>query len=103
MYMPRLSTLQALIILLKARESAPKKDYYFRSWMTVVQCVQMGKELGLDEHFSDHQAGRHCERTHAECHEMTRMWQTMFVCEVMIGSPQGLWTLFEGFWRAVLT
>jgi len=45
MDVPRLSTLQALLIILKAREAAPKRGYYFRSWMTVVSCVQMAKDL----------------------------------------------------------
>ncbi|KAL1845084.1 hypothetical protein VTK73DRAFT_1159 [Phialemonium thermophilum] len=89
MDVPRLSTLQALLIILKARESAPKRGYYYRSWMSIVQCVQMGKDLGLDEHLADHQAGRHCGSNRAECLLKKRIWQTIFVCEVMIGSPQG--------------
>ncbi|KAH6853904.1 hypothetical protein B0I37DRAFT_388129 [Chaetomium sp. MPI-CAGE-AT-0009] len=89
MDVPRLSTLQALMILLKARESAPKKGYYYRSWMSVVQCVQLGKDLGLDEHFADHQAGRPCGGSQAECALKDRIWQTLFVVELMVGSPQG--------------
>lgn len=89
MDVPRLSTLQALMILLKARESAPKKGYYYRSWMSIVQCVQLGKDLGLDEHHAEHQAGRGCGASPAECALKTRIWQTLFVVEVMIGSPQG--------------
>lgn len=89
MDVPRLSTLQALLIMLKAREAAPKRGYYYRSWMSVVQCVQMGKDLGLDEHYADHQAGQSCDSSLVECQVKTRIWQTIFVCEVMIGSPQG--------------
>ncbi|KAL2129139.1 hypothetical protein VTI74DRAFT_8174 [Chaetomium olivicolor] len=89
MDVPRLSTLQALMILLKARESAPKKGYYYRSWMSIVQCVQMGKDLGLDEHYADHKAGRSCGGSQADCALKTRIWQTLFVVELMIGSPQG--------------
>jgi hypothetical protein len=86
---PRLSTLQALLLILKAREASPKRGYYYRSWMTVVQAVQMAKELGLDEHFEDHQVGRPCHSTPAECQLRTRIWQTIFVCEIMVGTPQG--------------
>ncbi|KAK3393592.1 hypothetical protein B0H63DRAFT_491487 [Podospora didyma] len=86
---PRLSTLQALMIILKAREQAPKRGYYYRSWMSIVQCVQMAKDLGLDEHFADHQGGRSCDSDPTECSLKTRIWQTIFACEVMIGSPQG--------------
>lgn len=89
MDVPRLSTLQALMIILKARESAPKKGYYYRSWMSIVQCVQLGKDLGLDEHLAEHQAGRPCGGNQAECALKTRIWQTLFVVELMIGSPQG--------------
>ncbi|KAK4241570.1 hypothetical protein C8A03DRAFT_12179 [Achaetomium macrosporum] len=89
MDVPRLSTLQALMILLKARESAPKKGYYYRSWMSIVQCVQLGKDLGLDEHFAEHQAGKTCGASQAECALKTRIWQTLFVVELMVGSPQG--------------
>jgi len=89
MDVPRLSTLQALLILIKAREAAPKKGYYFRSWMAIVQCVQMGKDLGLDEHHADHQAGRGCDDSPVECQMKTRIWQTTFNLECMIGSPQG--------------
>ncbi|KAB5549806.1 hypothetical protein GE09DRAFT_1174621 [Coniochaeta sp. 2T2.1] len=89
MDVPRLTTLQASLIILKARESAPKRGYYYRSWMSIVQCVQMGKDLGLDEHHEDHQAGQPCGFSSAECMLRTRIWQTIFVCETMIGSPQG--------------
>lgn len=89
MDVPRLSTLQALLLILKARESAPKKGYYYRSWMTVVQCVAMAKDLGLDEHFDDHKNGRQCDTSLTDCITKTRIWQTIFVCELMIGSPQG--------------
>ena len=89
MDVPRLSTLQALMILLKARESAPKKGYYYRSWMSIVQCLQLAKDLGLDDHFADHQAGRSCGGSPTDCALKTRIWQTLFVVELMIGSPQG--------------
>jgi hypothetical protein len=89
MDIPRLSTLQALLMILKAREAAPKRGYYYRSWMTIVQCVQMGKDLGLDEHHEDHQAGLSCEYPPVECQLRKRLWQLVFVCEVMVGAPQG--------------
>ena len=89
MDVPRLSTLQALLMILKAREAAPKRGYYYRSWMTIVQCVQMGKDLGLDEHFEDHEEGRQCALIPAECRLRTRIWQAVFVCETMVGTPQG--------------
>lgn len=91
MDVPRLSTLQALLLILKAREAAPKRGYFYRSWTAVAMCVQMGKDLGLDNHHDEHQAGRRCAFGPVECQLRTRIWQTVFVYEVMIGAPQGLY------------
>lgn len=89
MDVPRLSTIQALVLLLKARESAPKRGYYYRSWMTVKKLVTMAKDLELHEHYAEHQAGRDCRADPTECLIKTRIWQTIFICEIMVGGPQG--------------
>ncbi|KAI2626397.1 fungal-specific transcription factor domain-containing protein [Xylaria nigripes] len=89
MDVPRLSTLQALLIILKAREAVPKRGYFYRSWMSIVHCVAMARDLGLDEHVQNHKAGKPCNSTPAECLTKTRVWQTIFVCETMIATPQG--------------
>lgn len=102
MDVPRLSTLQAQLIILKAREQAPKRGYFYRSWMNIVQCVQMAKDLGLDEHYADHQAGKPCDSTPSECALRTRIWQTLFLCEVMIGGPQGAFCALADDDRVVL-
>lgn len=90
MDVPRLSTIQALLLLLKARESAPKRGYYWRSWMTVKKLVTMAHDLELQDHYADHQAGRSCGSDPTECLIKTRIWQNIFVCEIMIGGPQGI-------------
>ena len=90
MDVPRLSTIQALLLLLKARESAPKRGYYYRSWMTVKKIVTMAHDLDFHEHYNDHKAGKACEWDPTECLIRTRIWQTIFVCEMMIGGPQGM-------------
>ncbi|KHO00691.1 uncharacterized protein MAM_01469 [Metarhizium album ARSEF 1941] len=91
MDVPRLTTLQALLILIKAREIAPKRGYFYRSWMMISQCVRMGKDLGLDEHYENHQSedSDMCNLSPAECRLHTRLWQVVFVVEAMIGNPQG--------------
>ncbi len=89
MDVPRLSTLQALILILKARETSPRRGYYFRSWVTVVTLIDMAKELGLHEHHGYHQEQLPCGSTYNDCVTKTRVWQTLFVCELMIGGPQG--------------
>lgn len=89
MDVPRLSTIQALLLLLKARESAPKRGYYYRSWMTVKKLITMAHDLDLHEHYTEHKAGRRCELDPTECLIRTRIWQNIFICEMMIGGPQG--------------
>ncbi|KAF2203750.1 hypothetical protein GQ43DRAFT_366107 [Delitschia confertaspora ATCC 74209] len=86
---PRLSTVQAMILLLKARESVPKRGYFWRSWMTVVNLVAMAKDLELNDHYEMHQMGRPCGSSFADCISKTRVWHTLFVLEIMIGGPQG--------------
>lgn len=89
---PRLSTLQAMLLLLKAREAAPKRGYYFRSWMTVKKAVTFALELRLDKHYSEHQVpGGNCTSDLTECFIKTRLWQIIFACEMMIGGPQGVY------------
>ena len=90
MDVPRLSTIQALLLLLKARESAPKRGYYYRSWMTVKKLVTFAHDLELHEHYNDHKAGRACGLDPTECLIRTRIWQNIFICEIMIGGPQGI-------------
>ncbi|KAI9802183.1 MAG: hypothetical protein M1825_002903 [Sarcosagium campestre] len=89
MDVPRLSTLQAMLLILKARESSPQRGYFFRSWMTIVTLVTMAKDLGLEDHYGLHQDGMTCSSTYNDCVTKTRLWQTLFVYELMIGAPQG--------------
>ncbi|KAF7713227.1 Fungal Zn(2)-Cys(6) binuclear cluster domain-containing protein [Penicillium ucsense] len=89
MDVPRLSTIQAMLLLLKARESLPKKGYYYRSWQTVKTIVSMAKDLDIHEHYSNHSEGRPCDLSPIECLVSTRVWQAILVVEVMIGAPQG--------------
>ena len=89
MDIPRLSTIQAMLLLLKARESTPKKGYYYRSWQTVKTIVSMAKDLDIHEHYSCHVDGRPCELDSVECLVQTRVWQSLLNVELMIGAPQG--------------
>jgi len=89
MDVPRLSTVQALLILLKARESAPKRGYYYRSWMTMKTLVAMAKDLEMHEHLEDHEQGRGCDFHPVDCLVRTRIWQNIYMCEMMVAGPQG--------------
>ena len=86
---PRVSTIQALMILTKAREFVPKRGYYYRSWMAVKYMTTMAFDLGIHDHLDKHQAGRTCGLSPADCVVRTRMWQTLFGLEVWVGAPQG--------------
>ncbi|KAF1992136.1 hypothetical protein K402DRAFT_322048 [Aulographum hederae CBS 113979] len=85
----RLSTIQASLLILKARESAPKRGYFYRSWMSVVNLVAMAKDLELNEHSEMHKLGQPCSLPLDDCVTKSRIWQTLFVLEIMIGGPQG--------------
>ncbi|KAK3714645.1 hypothetical protein LTR37_007625 [Vermiconidia calcicola] len=86
---PRVTTIQALIILTKAREFVPKRGYYYRSWMAVKYMTTMAFDLGFQEHLNKHRSGTSCGLSKADCMVRTRMWQTLFCLEVWIGAPQG--------------
>jgi hypothetical protein len=84
--------MQAMILLVKAREASPKRGYFWRSWMATVGLIAMAKDLELHEHYETHQMGKSCGSTGHDCVAKTRVWQVCMIFEVMIGGPQG--TLF---------
>jgi hypothetical protein len=86
---PRLSTIQAMMILMKARESISKRGYYYRSWMSVKYMITMGLDLGLHEHLHQHRMGNGCKLQKQDCMVRTRIWQAMFTLEILVGAPQG--------------
>lgn len=86
---PRLSTIQAMIILMKARESISKRGYYYRSWMAVKYMTTMGFDLSLHEHNNKHRMEGSCTDDRQNCIVKTRVWQTLFILEILVGAPQG--------------
>nr|POE49409.1 cutinase transcription factor 1 alpha [Quercus suber] len=86
---PRLSTIQAMILVTRARESLPKRGYYYRSWMAVKYMTTMAFDLGLHEHVDQHRSGKPCKYNKADCLVRTRIWQTIFALEILVGAPQG--------------
>lgn len=55
----------------------------------MVTLIDMAKELGIDEHHGLHREGHSCGSTYNDCVTKTRIWQTLFIYELMIGGPQG--------------
>ncbi|OQN99474.1 hypothetical protein B0A48_14452 [Cryoendolithus antarcticus] len=86
---PRISTVQSLVILIKARETVTKRGYFYRSWMATKYMVTMAMDLGLHEHHDRHSEGTPCKLRRVDCMVHTRIWQTLFALEVFIGGPQG--------------
>ncbi|KAF2772102.1 hypothetical protein EJ03DRAFT_213114 [Teratosphaeria nubilosa] len=85
---PRLSTIQAMILLTKAREFVPKRGYYYRSWMAVKYMTTMACDLGLDEHYENHRGLNRCKLSKSDCLVRTRIWHTLFNLEILVGAPQ---------------
>ncbi|KAK5124164.1 hypothetical protein LTR85_001867 [Meristemomyces frigidus] len=86
---PRMSTIQAMILLTKAREFIPRRGYYYRSWMSVKYMTTMAFDLSLHEHCDQHRLGNTCKLSKADCMVRTRIWQSLFTLEILIGAPQG--------------
>ncbi|KAF2719981.1 hypothetical protein K431DRAFT_304790, partial [Polychaeton citri CBS 116435] len=86
---PRLSTIQAMILLMKAREFVPKRGYYYRSWMMCKYMTTMAFDLGLPEHLESHRSGNRCLLGREDCIVRTRIWQCLFGLEILVGASQG--------------
>jgi hypothetical protein len=57
--------------------------------MAVKYMTTMAFDLGLHEHLDQHRAGIGCGLSAADCVVRTRMWQTLFALEILVGAPQG--------------
>ena len=57
--------------------------------MALVNIIAMAKDLGLGQHLEAHEVGNSCQFTSTECVCQTRIWQLLFILEVMVGGPQG--------------
>ena len=85
---PRLSTMQAHLLLLKANEFKAKTVPY-RSWSLVNRIVHMGLDLRLEDHLDDHKNGKCDPEKETECILKTRLWSVLFTLELMLGGAQG--------------
>ena len=86
---PRLGTIQGLILIMKARESTPRRGYYYRSWMGIQYMISMAKDLSLHHHNKCHAENNPCGSEAFDCALKTRIWHTLFQLETMVGGPQG--------------
>ena len=63
----------------------------------------MAKDLELHEHHDTHLAGESCGSDPFDCLTKTRVWQTLLVCETMVGGPQGQKSRNQPFKQGALT
>jgi len=68
----------------------PKQGYFYRSWVTVFNLIVMAKDLKLDEHHEIHRSRALCGSSTGDCTAKIRVWQVLFLLEVMIGAAQGM-------------
>jgi hypothetical protein len=61
----------------------------------------MAKDLDLHEHYSSHASGKSCGLGPVDCLVQTRVWQSLFVVELMIGGPQGLYADFDSLFASL--
>lgn len=66
-----------------------KENYYYESWLGISRCIQIAQDLRLSQHAAHHQRPNACDSSTAKCRLMRRIWQTIYVVEVMISYPKG--------------
>jgi hypothetical protein len=95
---PRVSTMQARLLLMKANEFKMRHGFHYRSWSSIASIVQMGRDLKIDDHLDLHMNSLCLSEHEEDCIVLTRLWSVCFVLELMIGGSQGrtnFSTLFE--------
>lgn len=62
--------------------------------MSVVTMVELAKDLELHEHLGLHKQGLPCGSSLSDCVVKSRVWFTLYVVEIMVGGPQGMFFSF---------
>src|SRR4051794_25761734 len=83
--MPRLSTIQAQILMLKFQESIRRPGFFFRSWLYFGIIIRMAQDLGLNKNFDKWNV--HISREDMIARK--RVWQICFMCDQFMSSAQG--------------
>jgi hypothetical protein len=82
---PRLSTIQAQILMLKFQESIRRPGFFFRSWLYFGVIIRMAQDLGLNKSFDKWNV--HISREDMVARK--RVWQICFMCDQFMSSAQG--------------
>ncbi|CAG8609545.1 8155_t:CDS:2 [Ambispora leptoticha] len=82
---PRLSTVQAQILILKFQEGIRRPGFFFRSWLYFGMIIRMAQDLGLNKNFDKWNI--HISRE--ELITRKRVWQICFLCDQFMSGAQG--------------
>ncbi|KAG9304790.1 hypothetical protein G9A89_016820 [Geosiphon pyriformis] len=82
---PRLSTIQAQILMLKFQEGIPRKGFFFRSWLYFGVIIRMAENLGLNTKGSQ----QNMNISREEMTSRKRLWQTCFLYDQLMNGAQG--------------
>ncbi|CAG8477911.1 11316_t:CDS:2 [Diversispora eburnea] len=82
---PRLSTIQAQILLLKFQEGIRRPGFFFRSWLCFGTIIRMAQDLGLDKNFDKWDLRISKEDKIVR----KRIWQVCFLCDQFMSGAQG--------------
>ncbi|CAG8657127.1 20217_t:CDS:2 [Gigaspora margarita] len=82
---PRLSTLQAQLLLLKFQEGVRRSGFFFRSWLYFGVILRMAQELDLEKNFEKW----NLEISREDMIVRKRLWQTCFIYDQLMGGAQG--------------
>ncbi|CAB4400447.1 hypothetical protein RhiirA1_410105 [Rhizophagus irregularis] len=82
---PRLSTVQAQILILKFQEGIRRSGFFFRSWLYFGVIIRMAQDLGLNKNFD--KWNLHISREDMICRK--RVWQICFLFDQFMSGAQG--------------
>ncbi|CAG8505394.1 10052_t:CDS:2 [Ambispora gerdemannii] len=82
---PRLSTVQAQILMLRFQEGIRRPGFFFRSWLYFGVIVRMAQDLGLNKNFDKW----NILISREDLIVRKRVWQICFLCDQLMSGTQG--------------
>ena len=83
---PRLSTVQALVLMLKYQEGIRRPGFFYRSWVHFGTITRMVQDPGLNRSFDKYSYPISNEDMIAR----KRVWQVCFLCDQFMSGAQGM-------------
>ncbi|CAJ0768782.1 6939_t:CDS:2 [Entrophospora sp. SA101] len=82
---PRLSTIQAQLLMMKFQENTQKPGFFFRSWLSFGSIIRMAEELGLNKNYDEWNLRLSAE----DAIVRKRVWQACFLFDQFMSGAQG--------------